>query len=83
MNRKQKKIKRLRATFHKVHCNWLKGGNPRKFRKKTFRGILSSKYIRVSRRKLRELSDRALQAYLDAYDSGAYLNWKKEDFIEL
>lgn len=79
MNRKQKKIKRLKATFHKVHCNWLKGGNPRKFRKKTFRGILSSKGIRVSRRKLRELSDRTM----DAYKSGEYLKWKKEDFIEL
>lgn len=79
MNRKQKKIKRLKATFHKVHCNWLKGGNPRKFRKKTFRGVLSSKGIRVSRRKLRELSDRTM----DAYKSGEYLNWKKEDFIEL
>ena len=83
MNRKQKKVKRLKATFHKVHCNWLKGGNPRKFRKKTFRGILSSKGIRVSRRKLRELSDRTIQAYLDAYDSGEYLNRKKEDFIDL
>lgn len=79
MNRKQKKIKRLKATFHKVHCNWLKGGDPRKFRKKTFRGILSSKGIRVSRRKLRELSDRTLQDYL----SGEYLNIKKEDFIEV
>lgn len=79
MNRKQKKIKRLKATFHKVHCNWLKGGNPRKFRKKTFRGILSSKGIRVSRRKLRELSDRTM----DAYKSGEYLKWNKEDFIEL
>ena len=83
MNRKQKKIKRLKATFHKVHCNWLKGGNPRKFRKKTFRGLLSSKGIRVSRRKLRELNDRTMQAYLDAYNSGEYLKWKKEDFIEL
>lgn len=79
MNRKQKKIKRLKATLHKVHCNWLKGGNPRKFRKKTFRGILSSKGIRVSRRKLRELSDCTMQAYL----SGEYLNIKKEDFIEV
>lgn len=83
MNRKQKKIKRLKATFHKVHCNWLKGGNPRKFRKKTFRGILSSKGVRVGQRKLKELSDRTMQAYLDAYSSGEYLNWKKEDFIEL
>jgi len=79
MNRKQKKLKRLKATFHKVHCNWLKGGNPRKFRKKTFRGVLSSKGIRVSRRKLRELSDRTM----DAYKSGEYLKWKKEDFVEL
>ena len=83
MNRKQKKIKGLKATYHKIHCNWLKGGNPRKFRKKSFRGILSSKGIRISRRKLRELSDRTMKAYFDAYDSGAYLNRKKEYFIEL
>lgn len=83
MNRKQKKLKRLKATFHKDHCNWLKGGNPRKFRKKIFRGILASRGIRVSRRKLRELSDNIMKAYLDAYKDGSYLNFKKEDFIEL
>lgn len=83
MNRKQKKAKRLKATYHKDHCEWLKGGNPRKFRKKKFRGVLSSRGTRVSRRKLKELSDRTIQAYLDAYDSGVYLNRKKEDFIEL
>lgn len=83
MNRKQKKLKRLNATFHKDHCNWLKGGNPRKFRKKIFRGVLASRDIRVSRRKLRELSDNIMKAYLDTYKDGSYLNFKKEDFIEL
>ena len=83
MNRKQKKAKRLKATYHKDHCEWLKGGNPRKFRKKKFRGILSARGIRISRRKLKELSDRTMKAYLDTYESGEYLKWTKEDFIEL
>ena len=77
MNRKQKKQKRKNATWHKVKCAWLKGGNPRKMRRLKHRGVLSSRGIRVSRNKLRELSERTLKAYLDTY------RHEQEDFLEL
>lgn len=77
MNRKQKKQKRKNATWHKVKCEWLKGGNPRKMRKLKHRGILSSRGIRISRKKLKELSERTLKAYLDAY------KYREEDFLQL
>jgi len=77
MNRKQKKQKRKNATWHKVKCEWLKGGNPRKMRRLKHCGVLSSRGIRISRNKLRELSERTIKAYLDTYKC------KEEDLLEL
>ena len=63
MNRKQKKLKRLRATRHKDRCKWLKGGMPRKYKK--YRGIFVTRGIRISRKKLHELSVRTMNAYIE------------------
>ena len=63
MNRKQKELKRKNATRHKDTCKWLKGGMPRKYKKR--RGIFVSRGIRVSRRKLQELSDSIMNAYME------------------
>ena len=58
MNRKQKKAKRLRATRHKEKCLWLKGGMPRRYKK--LRGLFITKSIRISRRRLHEISIRTM-----------------------
>lgn len=63
MNRKQRKNKIKRATWHKVKCAWLKGGTPRKMKKR--RGIFVSRGIRISRKKLTELSNRMMHAYME------------------
>lgn len=63
MNRKQKEIKRLKATRHKDKCKWLKGGMPRKYKK--MRGLMVKRGIRISRKKLHEISVRTMNAYLE------------------
>ncbi len=63
MNRKQKKVKRLNATRHKEKCLWLKGGTPRRYKK--MKGIFVSHGIRVSRKRLHDISNKIMQAYLD------------------
>lgn len=63
MNRKQRKEKIKRATRHKDVCKWLKGGMPRKYRK--FRGMLVTRGIRISRKQLREMSERTFKAIME------------------
>ena len=67
MNRKQKKAKRLRATRHKEKCLWLKGGMPRRYKK--LRGLLITKGIRISRKRLHEISIRTMNAYMELADN--------------
>ena len=67
MNRKQKKAKRLRATRHKEKCLWLKGGMPRRYKK--LRGLFITKGIRISRRRLHEISIRTMNAYMELADN--------------
>ena len=67
MNRKQKKAKRLRATRHKEKCLWLKGGMPRRYKK--LRGLFITKGIRVSRKRLHEISIRTMNAYMELADN--------------
>lgn len=62
MNRLQKKAKILNATRHKDKCKWLKGGVPRKYRK--MRGLMVKHGIRMSRRKLHDMSIRTMNAYM-------------------
>lgn len=63
MNRKQKAKKRMKATRHKDRCKWLKGGIPRKYKK--LKGLFVSRGIRISRKKLHEISTRTMNAYLE------------------
>ena len=67
MNRKQKKAKILRATRHKEKCLWLKGGMPRRYKK--LRGLLITKGIRISRKRLHEISIRTMNAYMELADN--------------
>ena len=67
MNRKQKKAKRLKATRHKETCFWLKGGMPRRYKK--LRGLLITKGIRISRKRLHEISIRTMNAYMELEDN--------------
>ena len=67
MNRKQKKAKRLKATRHKEKCLWLKGGMPRRYKK--LRGLLITKGIRISRKRLHEISIRTMNAYMELADN--------------
>ena len=67
MNRKQKKAKRLRATRHKEKCLWLKGGTPRRYKK--LRGLFITKGIRISRKRLYEISIRTMNAYMELADN--------------
>ena len=67
MNRKQKKAKRLRATRHKEKCVWLKGGMPRRYRK--LRGLFITKGLRISRKRLHEISIRTMNAYMELADN--------------
>ena len=67
MNRKQKKAKRLRATRHKETCLWLKGGMPRRYKK--LRCLLITKGIRISRKRLHEISIRTMNAYMELADN--------------
>lgn len=62
MNRKQKSLKRQKATHHKLRCKHLKGGDPREWRK--HKNSLWYR-LRVSRKKLKDLSSRAIQRYID------------------
>ena len=63
MNRKQKEVKRLNATRHKEKCLWLKGGTPRRYKK--MKGVFVSRGIRISRKRLHDISNKTMQAYLD------------------
>ena len=67
VNRKQKKAKRLKATRHKETCLWLKGGTPRRYKK--LRGLLITKGIRISRKRLHEISIRTMNAYMELADN--------------
>ena len=67
MNRKQKKEKRLKAIRHKETCLWLKGGTPRRYKK--LRGLLITKGIRISRKRLHEISIRTMNAYMELADN--------------
>lgn len=63
MNRKQKKAKILRATRHKEKCLWLKGGTPRKYKK--LKGFFIKRGIRISRKRLHQISINTMNAYLE------------------
>lgn len=76
MNRKQKKAKRLNATRHKEKCEWLKGGMPRRYKK--LRGMFVSRGIRISRKKLHDISVRTMNAYVQKADEIRAL-----EFLEL
>lgn len=61
MNRKQKKTKIKRATYHKIKCKWLNGGNPRQYRKST--GRLWYR-IRLSRKRMHKISVSTMNRYM-------------------
>ena len=76
MNRKQKKLKRNKATQHKIRCKHLKGGDPREWRHQ--RGRLWYR-LRASRKRLHRLSLTTMRCYMEKYgvsskDTVSYLD---------